>query len=271
MLDRSNQQVGNYRIIRQLGQGGFATVYLGEHVYLKTEAAIKLLAVRMPERDLRNFLKEAQTIAKLKHPHIVRVLEFGIEEHNAQPFLVMDYAPKGSLLHLHPRRSVLPPEMVIAYVKQVGGALQYAHDNRIVHRDVKPGNMLVVSSDTIVLCDFGIAVAAHGTESRSSQNVVGTALYMAPEQSMGDAYPVSDQYSLGIVVYEWLCGACPFEGTGPLALMMSHLTEPPPRLRERKPTITAPIEQVVFKALAKKPQERFATVAEFAQALEEAH
>src|SRR5207248_4743215 len=79
------------------------------------------------------------------------------------------------------------------------------------------------------------------------------------------------QYSLGIVVYEWLCGACPFEGTGPLALMMSHLTEPPPRLRERKPTITAPVEQVVFKALAKKPQERFATVAEFAQALEEAH
>jgi serine/threonine protein kinase len=271
MIDRRGQQIGNYRIIRPLGQGGFATVYLGEHIYLKTEAAIKLLAMRMPERDFQTFLKEAQTIARLKHPHIIRVLEFNIDNRNTQPFLVMEYAPRGSLSNLHPRRSMLSPDTIIPYVKQVADALQYAHDQRVVHRDVKPANMLVASSNHILLTDFGIAVAAHSSQSISTQNIVGTCLYMAPEQSMGDASPASDQYSLGCVVYEWLCGVCPFERDTPLAIIMAHLMEQPLSLSMRRPAISPLIEQVVHKALAKKPQQRFSSVSEFAQALEEAH
>src|SRR5712691_3780843 len=138
MSDLTGQQLGNYRLIRLLGEGGFAKVYLGEHVYLKTQAAIKVLHTQMTNTDLEGFLAEARNIARLEHPHIVRVLEFGVE--SQMPFLVMSYAPNGTLRHLHPKGSLLKPHVVVSYVKQIADALQYAHDERLVHRDVKPEN-----------------------------------------------------------------------------------------------------------------------------------
>ncbi len=192
MPEYIGQQIGNYHLTRLLGQGGFATVYLGEHLYLKTQAAVKLLQVRIDSQDLQSFLKEAQIIAKLDHPHIIRVLDFGIDSPSSQPFFVMEYASRGSLRRVHPRGSILPLQTVVSYVQQVASALQYAHTQKIVHCDVKPENMLVASSHKIVLSDFGIAVTAHTTESVSKQNFTGTALYMAPEQIRGKALALED-------------------------------------------------------------------------------
>src|SRR5438445_1652174 len=140
MADRVGQQLGNYQLLRLLGEGGFAEVYLGEHIHLGTQAAIKVLHTQLASDDMERFRAEARTIAHLIHPHIVRVLEFGIE--GKTPFLVMDYAPHGTLRQRHPKGTRLPLETVVNYTKQVAEALQYAHEKKLIHRDIKPENLL---------------------------------------------------------------------------------------------------------------------------------
>src|SRR5947209_11417648 len=147
MNDRTGQQLGNYRLVRLLGQGGFADVYLGEHVYLKMPAAIKVLRTQITGDDMSGFVNEAQTIARLRHPHIIRVLDFGVHENT--PFLVMDYAPKGTLRQRHPKGSRLPLSFIVLYFRQIAEALQYAHGQKLIHRDIKPENMLLGNSDEI--------------------------------------------------------------------------------------------------------------------------
>jgi eukaryotic-like serine/threonine-protein kinase len=156
----------------------------------------------LSRREVQAFLVEARTIAYLEHPHIIKVRDFGIE--NDHPYFVMDYAPQGTLRSLYLHGTILPPEKIAMYADQVGEALQYAHDNRIVHRDVKPENMLLGRDGSILLSDFGIAVTAHDTDTLTKQNDAGTARYMAPESIHGRAQPASDQYALAVVVYEWL-------------------------------------------------------------------
>ncbi|HEY4035235.1 MAG TPA: serine/threonine-protein kinase [Ktedonobacteraceae bacterium] len=269
MQDFNGKQLGNYHLHRLIGHGGFADVYLGEHIYLRTQVAIKVVSEKWEPQDMENFLKEAQTIAALKHPHILRVLDFGIE--GTTLFLVMEYAPKGTLRHRHPRGSIVPFSVVMLYTKQIAMALQYAHNHKIVHRDVKPENVLVEAEDKIVLSDFGLAISAHRTQSFTTQDIAGTVLYMAPEQFRGKARPASDQYALGVLVYEWLSGACPFGGSTFIEIATQHALDRPPPLREKAPTVTAEVEQVILKALAKEPEQRFATVQEFAAALEEVY
>ena len=135
MVDRIGQQYGNYLIKKLLGAGGFAEVYLGEHIYLGTEVAIKVLSTRFVANEQEEFLREARTIAALEHPSIVRVLDYGIE--HDEPFLLMNYAPHGTLRQLHPAGSQVSLQDVLSYVRQVASALQYAHDHKVVHRDVK--------------------------------------------------------------------------------------------------------------------------------------
>lgn len=261
------RQLGNYRVVRLLGQGGFADVYLGEHVYLKTQAAIKTLQTRLGQNDLEVFLQEARTISHLVHPHIVRVLEFGVEDKT--PFLVMDYAPNGTLRQRHPRGSRLAPAQVVQYVRQVAAALQYAHDRKLVHRDVKPENMLLNQNGEALLSDFGIAFLAQSSRYQNAQDVVGTISYMAPEQFHGKPVPASDQYALGVVVYEWLTGDRPFHGSF-AEVASQHVLAPPPSLRERLPGLPPMLEEVVTRAMAKDPQQRFARVDAFANALAQA-
>ncbi|MBV9230391.1 MAG: protein kinase [Chloroflexi bacterium] len=265
MADRIGQQLGHYRLVRRLGEGGFATVYLGEHIYLNTPAAIKVLATRLAEDDVEQFRSEARFLANLKHPHIVRVLDFGLD--GATPFLVMEYAAGGTLRKLHPRGSHLPLSLVVSYVKQVADALQYAHDRKLIHRDIKPENMLVGEQREILLSDFGIALISQSSQVQGVQTVAGTAYYMAPEQYRGRPKLASDQYALGIVVYEWLSGTPPFQGSF-LEMASQHLFGTLPSLCEQVPGLPLSVEQVVFKALAKDPALRFASVREFAQALE---
>jgi eukaryotic-like serine/threonine-protein kinase len=206
--DLIGQQLGNYRLVSLLGRGGFAEVYLAQHVRLSMQAAIKVLHAHLSEEEIKGFQREAETIANLIHPHIVRVLDFDVS--NGIPFLVMDYCADGTLRKRHPKGEHIPLSTVVSYVQQVAKALQYAHDQKHIHRDIKPENMLIGRHKDILLSDFGIASTAHSTSSMSTQVPVGTIPYMAPEQIQAQARPASDQYALGIVVYEWLCGTRPF-------------------------------------------------------------
>ena len=189
--NRVGQQIGNYRLVSLLGRGGYANVYLGEHVHLKTEAAIKILQMRLVGNTMEQFRSEAQTIASLVHPHIVRVLDFG--EEDGIPYLVMDYAPGGTLRTRHPRGTRLPPGIIVSYVKQVAEALQYAHDKNLIHRDVKPENMLLGQNNNLLLSDFGLVLVAQSSRSRTMKEIAGTVPYMAPEQIQGKPRPASDQ------------------------------------------------------------------------------
>ena len=161
MANRIGEQLGNYRLIRLLGRGSFAEVYLGEHVHLKSGAAVKVLRTQLADSDVEDFLREAQTVANLVHPHIVRIFDYDVQE--VTPFLVMDYASNGTLRQRHLKGIPLPPHMVVQYVKHVAAALQYAHDQKLIHRDVKPENILVGRRNDILLSDFGIAQAAQST------------------------------------------------------------------------------------------------------------
>lgn len=267
MEDRSGQQFGNYRLVRLLGQGGFAEVYLSEHILLNTQAAIKVLHTQLTASDIEQFRLEARTIANLEHPNIVRMLEFGVE--GKTPFLVMSYAPNGTLRDRHPRGQRLPLSTIISYVKQLADALQYAHDEKVVHRDIKPENMLLGRRQEVLLSDFGIALVAQSSRYQSTHDMAGTIAYMAPEQIEAHPRPASDQYSLGIVVYEWICGERPFYGSF-TEIAVKHSLVPPPPLHEKIPTLSPIVEEVVMTALNKDPKKRFANMKAFATALEQA-
>jgi peptide/nickel transport system substrate-binding protein len=269
VADRSGQQLGNYRLVSLLGQGGYAEVYLGQHVRFKQQAAIKVLHTHLSGGEAERFQQEAETIATLAHPSIIRVFDFDVQE--GVPFLVMDYAPNGSLRQRYPKGSLVPLPKIVSSVKQVAVALQYAHEKKYIHRDVKPENMLIGQHQEVLLSDFGIATIAHSTSSLSAgaEGTSGTLAYMAPEQFEGHPRPASDQYALGVVVYEWLCGERPFEGSVS-ELIAQQLSMSPLPLRERIPEIPVEVEQVVLRALAKDPRARFSSVMDFATAMEQA-
>jgi serine/threonine protein kinase len=267
MNEYVGQQLGNYRLLRLLGQGGFADVYLGEHIHLHTQAAIKILQMRLAEEHAEAFITEARTIAHLVHPNIVRVLDFGVQ--NSVPFLVMDYAPGGTLRQRMQAGKPLPPASLFPFIMQVASALQYAHDRKLMHRDVKPENMLIGVNGEVLLSDFGLALVTQSTGSRSTApggNMAGTATYMAPEQVQGSPRSASDQYALAVVVYEWLTGSRPFQGSF-LEVATQQVLAPTPSLRAKTPTIPLALEKVVMRALAKEPQQRYPSVVEFAAAL----
>ncbi|HEY7125498.1 MAG TPA: protein kinase [Ktedonobacterales bacterium] len=267
MADRSGQLLGNYRLARLLGEGGFADVYLGEHLHLGTEAAIKVLHTHLVGDDWESFRKEARIIAGLIHPHIVRLLDFDVKE--GMPFLVMAYAPNGTLRRRHSRGEPVPVAAVVSYISQVASALQYVHEHKLIHRDVKPENLLVGTDGEILLSDFGVAIIAQTSREPNIQGIGGTVAYMAPEQIQSKPGAASDQYALGVVVYEWLTGERPFTGSFTEMATKHILVEPPP-LRERVPTLAPEVEAVVLRALAKNPARRFPSVQAFGLAFEEA-
>ncbi len=265
MTNQVGQHIDDYRLIRLIGTGSFSEVYLGEHIVDRTLVAVKMLNVN--QENWKEFVKEVGTTFRLKHPHIVNLLAFGMSPDEI-PYLVMDYAPNGTLRQRHPKGTRLPLATLISYLSPLAQALQYAHDRRVIHRDVKPENVLIGQNGEILLSDFGIAVTAPIEQSLKTQNQGGTIPYMAPEQIRGKPQPASDQYALGIMAYEWLCGIRPFQGSTMWEIIDQHLFQSPPSLREMLPDLPPMVEACILKALAKDPCDRFATAQEFVTTLE---
>ncbi|GHO81780.1 hypothetical protein KSD_95510 [Ktedonobacter sp. SOSP1-85] len=272
MADRPNrvgQHIGEYHLLRRLGGGGFGDVYLGEHKHIHTQAAVKVLHTPLAgSNEFKEFINEARTF-RLRHPHIIQLLDFGIDRDEI-PYLVMDYASHGTLRDKHPKGTPVSLFTMLSYIAPLASALQYAHEQHLIHRDVKPENMLLGAHDEVLLSDFGIAAVAHSSRSLNAhEGISGTLPYMAPEQLQGNPCPASDQYALAIVVYEWLTGNRPFKGTAAEIAMQQQMASPAP-LREQVPTLSTEVEQVVLTALAKEPRQRFASVVAFANALQQA-
>jgi len=267
MHNYTGQQFGSYRLLALLGRGGFADVYLAEHTYLRTQVALKLFRARLDDEHMQGFLAQMRAIARLQHPHIVRILECDI--HDGAPFLVMHHAPNGTLRQRHPKGSQLPLTTVLAFTRQAASALDYAHRAGQIHGDVKPENMLLGDHNELLLSDFGLSPTASRTFAALQSQVFGTITYMAPEQLQGQPGPACDQYALAIAVYEWLAGEPPFHGTY-TEVATQHALAQPPSLREKRSDLSYDVEQVVLRALSKDSQQRFPCVQDFATALQQA-
>lgn len=257
------EHLGNYRLLKPLGESKLARVYLAEHIHLGTQAVIKVLHTReLQEEHGELFKQEAYILARLEHPHIMRILNFDFDE--GEPFLVMSYASGGSLQMRHPSGSRVPLTQVNDYVQQIASALQYAHEQKIIHRNVKPKNLLIGARGEILLTDFSIATQSQGM----AGGIVGTPTYAAPEQMYQQAVAASDQYALGIIVYEWLCGHVPFQGTF-AEILSQHYSAPVPSLRQQT-GLSSAVEHVVLRALEKEPEQRFPSLQAFAKAFQDA-
>ena len=267
MADRVGQQFGNYRLVRLLGQSDWASVYLGEHLSLHTQVAIKVFTLLLTGEDVGLFRTEVNVLARLVHTSLLRVLEGGLE--GDRPFLVMDYTPNGSVRARHPRGTVLQAPVMFSYLKPMVAALRYLQEHHLIHGDLKPENMLLGRTDALVLSDVSLPVLAQKRRSLLHQQEASSITYVAPEQLLGQPSPASDQYALGIVVYEWLSGDVPFHGSLQV-LSQQHLSFSPLPLRGKDPAISSYVEGVVFKALAKNPGQRFASVQAFAEELDQA-
>lgn len=263
------RQIGNYRIVEELASGSFGRVYKGVHIYLtKRVVAIKVLhrtyLGSQKERD--NFLQEAQLLEMLKHPHILPIHDVGIDD--GIPYFVVEYAPNGSLRdrlqehHPHP----LPVDEALIILTQVGQGLSHAHQQNIIHRDLKPENILFNARGDALLADFGIAVVL-STPRTSPVNIIGTPLYMAPEQFNGMVSKRSDQYALACIAYEMVTGRNPFAASSAVSMALKHMTETPPAPTRFNTYLPIPVEQAILKALSKERADRYADVAAFIAAL----
>lgn len=263
------RQIGDYRLLNHLSAGAFSNDYLAEHIYSGRRVHLKVWPART-QQEVEDFLAEVRILAPLAHPNIIQVLASGVvDDHTA--YFVTTYAPYGTLRHHYRAGIPYPLTTLLPHIKQTASALQYIHDRGIVHCDVKPSNLLLGENNEILLCDFSLATKLLGPGATSVEvdRIFGTASYMAPENLQGMVGPASDQYALGIIVYEWLCGSKPFQGTTIELFHHVQFSSPPP-LRHKIPTISSRVEQIVLQALSKDPQQRFPRVQDFANALEEA-
>ena len=265
--DLSNQCIGKYSLLRLLEQGEFSEIYLAEDSEQHIPVVIKLLNERRIGDDLAKFFVQARTISRLRHPHIVSLLDFGMNDDRG--YLVMSYVPNGTLRQCYPKGSILPPSLVLHYIQQAADALTYIHDHKLIHCDIKPHNMLLGEHNELLINDFGIAVVSHSLDPLypEQHDFEGTVIYAAPEQLQGKPRRNSDQYALAVVAYEWCCGDKPFSGNFQ-EIVQQHLITTPPPLRQKNPALSPAIEQVIMKALSKKVEARFANVATFAETLE---
>lgn len=288
------QRLGAYLIQSKLGEGGMARVYKAYHARLRREVAIKVILSQIAEQaDFKvRFEREAQLVASLQHPNIVAVYDFG--DYETMTYLVMQYVGGGTLRDLLRGGHALDPRTATLYTIQMGKALHHAHLRGIVHRDVKPQNMLVSASDQgqLLLSDFGIAklYSSHIEPTHKGQGevtaitaisdpsltrmdqIVGTAEYMSPEQIHGHAVDArTDVYALGVVLFQMLTGEVPFHSTTVQGLLYQHVYTPPRNVMEYNPTVSETLARIVAKAMAKSPTDRFQSAEEMAQALEAAN
>jgi serine/threonine-protein kinase len=272
MANQIGQSLGRYQILELLGEGGMAIVYKAYDNRLERDVAIKVIRTDLfgsavLERMLKRFEREAKALAKLSHPHIIKIIDFG--EHAGAPYFVMEYMPGGTL-----KQSLgkpMPWQEVVKILLPLLGALEYAHDHNIIHRDIKPANILMTEKGQPMLTDFGIAKVLETEETATMTGTgvgVGTPEYMAPEQWMGQSTAQSDIYSLGVVMYEMLTGRKPYTSDTPAGVLVKQAKETLPRPGKFVTDLPQRVENILIKALAKNPKDRYQTMTEFARALE---
>ncbi len=265
MANLIGQSLGQYQIIALLGKGGMSTVYRARQASINRDVAIKVIRPDLAETEdfIKRFEREGQTIASLSHPHILKVFDYGKTE--SLVYLVMEMMTGGSLNDLI-QEGPMPTDMINRMLEQIGSALDYAHLRGVVHRDLKPQNVLLDENQNGLLTDFGIAKLMKETTSLTHSGMaLGTPAYMAPEQWRGEAVDArTDIYALGVILFEMLTGQLPFVGDTPYSMMHMHVFQTPPPIRSLKPDVTPGIEQVIDKALAKDRDQRFQTAVDMA-------
>ena len=266
--------IGRYHLIEPLGEGGMAVVYKAYDTHLECEVAVKVIRIdNLPrnaeERALKRFEREAKAVARLNHPNIVKVTDYG--EEDGKPYLVMPYLPGGTLKEMIKERGQIPWQEAARILIPIAEALAYAHSQGVIHRDIKPSNILLTQSGQPMLTDFGVAKVI---EEDATQDITGTSAtvgtpeYMAPEQITSKTVDArADLYSLGVVFYEMVTGRKPFEADTPLAVMIMHSRDPLPRPSQFMKDLPTTVEQFLFKALTKKPEDRYQSAEEMVRVL----
>ena len=262
--------IGRYEILALLGRGGMAEVYRARDPHLGREVAIKLILPSLADEDNfeRRFETEAKAVATMTHPHVMQVFDFGVSEHG--PYMVMEFVAGDTLkAKLKGQTERIALSDVARITEAIGNALDYAHSKGVIHRDIKPTNILFRADGTPVLTDFGIARVLDTTQLTASASLTGTPAYMAPEQANGQPVPQSDLYSLGVVLFEMLAGRTPFTASSTTEMVLKHVQAEPPSPLNLRPDLPAGFTPLMARALAKKPEDRFATGAALATALQQ--
>jgi serine/threonine-protein kinase len=260
------QTLGHYKLIEEVGRGGMATVCRALDTRNDAEVAIKVLSptISGDNRFVRRFKREGSLLAGLKHPNIVPVMGYG--DSKGMAYMVMPYIKGVSLQHRLEKGRINKKERE-RWIAQIADALAFAHSQGIIHRDVKPSNVMIDKSGNALLTDFGLAREVEGSNTLTGSMLLGTPAYMAPEQGRGDLVDArSDQYSFGVILYQLVTGKLPFEADSPMGTVLKHIQEPVPRPSRYVSDISPALERVILKCLAKDPEYRYPTVAAFFEA-----
>lgn len=263
MITKGYKINDRYEVVKTIGEGGMANVYLAYDVILERKVAVKILRgdLATDEKFVRRFQREALSASSLSHPNIVEVYDVG--EDTGNYYIVMEYIEGKHLKQLLKRRGSLTLREVIDIMLQITDGIGAAHESYIIHRDIKPQNIMILENGLVKITDFGIAMALNGTQLTQTNSVMGSVHYLPPEQASGKGSTIqSDVYSMGILMYELLSGTLPYKGDNAVEIALKHLKEPLPSLRELDPDIPQAIENIILKSAAKNPQNRYADARE---------
>ncbi len=263
MIIKGDKINDRYQIIKTIGEGGMANVYLANDIILNRQVAVKILRGDLAddEKFVRRFQREALSASKLNHPNIVEVYDVG--EDNGQYYIVMEYVDGKTLKSLVKKRGALTLPEVIDIMTQLLSAIMCAHDSYIIHRDIKPQNVMILEDGKVKIMDFGIAMALNSNELTQTNSVMGSVHYLPPEQANGSGSTIkSDIYSLGILMYELLTGKVPFKGDNAVEIAIKQMKEPIPSVCKQNPDIPQSIENIILRACAKNPKNRYDSVKE---------
>src|SRR5574344_663969 len=271
MIVKGQKINDRYEIIRSIGEGGMANVYLAYDTILNRNVAVKVLRGDLAEEEkfVRRFQREAISASSLTHPNIVEMYDVG--EDDGKYFIVMEYVDGKTLKSLIKKRGKLTLSEVLDIMLQLTSGVACAHDSYIIHRDIKPQNVMILDDGIVKITDFGIAMALNSNELTQTNSVMGSVHYLPPEQANGKGSTIkSDIYSLGIMMYEMLIGKVPFKGDNAVEIAMKQINEPMPSVCKQNPDIPQSIENIIIKATAKNPKNRYDSVNEMHEDLKNA-